>query len=310
MQHVLVTGGAGFVGCHLVRRLLNRNLAVTVLDDMSTGCAENLPQHPDLRVLALDVCRTLGPETGYDAIYHLACPASPPKYQKDPVQTMDTCYLGTRNVLELARRLNCRVLFTSTSEVYGDPLESPQRESYWGHVNSFGPRSCYDEGKRAAESLCYAYASQGFVTVRIARIFNTYGPYMGAEDGRVVSNFIKQALTGESLTLYGAGTQTRSLCYVDDLTRALPLLMEAPGKPLEHPCNLGNPHELSVNELAQTILRLTGSASPIVRRPLPQDDPLQRRPDISRAAQWLGWAPEVALEDGLKKTIDYFAATL
>lgn len=309
MKHVLVTGGAGFLGSHLTRRLLEQGLSVTVMDDMSTGSPANLPEHPQLRVLVQDVARGLDSER-YDGIYHLACPASPPKYQIDPVQTLDTCYLGTRHVLERARELSCRVLFTSTSEVYGDPHESPQRESYWGNANSFGPRSCYDEGKRVAESLCYAYATQHGVTVRIARIFNTYGPLMSPDDGRVVSNFINQALRGEPLTVYGEGLQTRSMCYVDDLVRGLLLLMQAPGDPLERPCNLGNPHEITMLELAHTVVRLTGSRSAIEHRPLPQDDPLQRRPEISRADQWLNWRPEVGLEQGLRQTIEFFATQL
>jgi UDP-glucuronate decarboxylase len=308
MAEILVTGGAGFLGSHLTARLLEQGHQVTVLDDMSTGRLSNLPAHPHLTVVAQDICQ--GYDRPFDRIYHLACPASPPKYQIDPVQTLRTCFTGTQLVLELAKQHGARVLFTSTSEVYGNPTESPQRETYWGRVNSFGPRSCYDEGKRVAESLCYSYALHHGVTVRIARIFNTYGPQMDPEDGRVVSNFINQALRGEPLTVYGDGSQTRSLCYVDDLVRGLLLLMDAPGGALEHPCNLGNPHELTMLELAEAVLQMTGSASTVVHRPLPQDDPLQRKPDISRAKQWLNWEPEIPLQTGLQRTIAYFSGNV
>lgn len=272
---------------------------------MSTGRAANLPEHPNLTILRQDVCD--GCDGPFDCIYHLACPASPPKYRLDPVQTLRTCFTGTQRMLELARQYRARVLFTSTSEVYGNPIQSPQHESYWGNVNSFGPRACYDEGKRVAESLCYAYALHHGVTIRIARIFNTYGPNMHPEDGRVVSNFINQALRGEPLTMYGDGTQTRSLCYVDDLVRGLQLLMDAPGEPLEKPCNLGNPHELTILQLAEAVRQMTGSKSRIEHKPRPEDDPLQRKPDITRAKEWLNWAPEVPLDVGLKKTVEYFA---
>jgi UDP-glucuronate decarboxylase len=305
-MHVLVTGGAGFLGSNLTRRLLQDGCHVTVLDDLSTGQRSNLPESERLELV--QQCVTL-PWTGkIDRIYHLACPASPPKYQADPVKTLRTCFLGTENMLQLARDNQAPLLFTSTSEVYGDPAVSPQPESYWGNVNSFGVRSCYDEGKRVAESLCYAYALHHGVVVRIARIFNTYGPHMDRDDGRVVSNFINQALQGKPLTVYGEGTQTRSLCYVDDLIEGLLRLVKAPGEPLEHPVNLGNPTELTMLQLAETIRRMVGSNSALEHHPLPGDDPTQRRPDIRRAKEWLDWEPTVGLEEGLRRTCNYFQA--
>ena len=309
MLKILVTGGAGFLGSNLTISLLGQGHQVTVVDDLSTGKFSNLPlDHPNLKVQELDVCK---PWTGeVDRIYHLACPASPPKYQADPLQTLRTNYVGTTNILELAKAQGAWVLFTSTSEVYGDPDRTPQSESYWGNVNSFGPRSCYDEGKRVAESLCYSYAEREGVRIRIARIFNTYGPRMAPDDGRVVSNFINQALLNEPLTLYGDGSQTRSLCYVDDLIRGLMLLMDAPGGNREHPCNLGNPHELTVKEIAERAIRICDSQSKLSFHPLPKDDPLQRCPDISRAKEWLGWSPEVAVDQGMTRTAGYFRELL
>lgn len=306
MARILVTGGAGFLGANLVRLLHAENHQITVLDDLSTGSRDNLL--PGVRFVQADICQAW--DEPVDQIYHLACAASPPKYQKDPLQTLRTNYVGTTNVLELAKRCGASVCFSSTSEVYGDPHVSPQPESYWGNANSFGPRSCYDEGKRVAESLCYSYAEREGVRIRIARIFNTYGPYMDPYDGRVVSNFLVQALKGESLTLYGEGQQTRSLCYVDDLVAGLVALMQAPGANLEPPCNLGNPHEMTVHEIAEMALRICSSRSQLSYHPLPQDDPLQRCPDISRAKTWLGWEPRVQVEVGLAKTAAYFQQKL
>ena len=309
MLKILVTGGAGFLGSNLTRSLLEQGHHVTVLDDLSTGKWSNLPlEHPGLATIKADVCE---PWSGpVDRIYHLACPASPPKYQADPLQTLRTNYVGTTNVLELAKEQKASVLFTSTSEVYGDPDRSPQGEHYWGNVNSFGPRSCYDEGKRVAESLCYSYSEREGVRVRIARIFNTYGPLMSADDGRVVSNFINQALLGEPLTIYGEGLQTRSLCYVDDLVRGLQLLMDAPGGDREHPCNLGNPHEMTIREIAEMAIAVCQSESKLTFHPLPKDDPLQRCPDIARAKEWLGWAPAAPVLEGMGRTARYFRELL
>ncbi|MBS2034765.1 SDR family oxidoreductase [bacterium] len=306
MLRTLVTGGAGFLGSNLTLKLLSEGRQVTVLDDLCTGFASNIPE--GVRFIQADVCEPLVGE--YDEIYHLACAASPDKYQAEPLQTLRTNFIGTSNVLELARRCGASVLFTSTSEVYGDPRVCPQVESYWGNVNSFGPRSCYDEGKRVSESLCYTYSERYQVRIRIARIFNTYGPRMAPDDGRVVSNFVVQALQGKSLTVYGDGSQTRSLCYVDDLIRGLVCLMHAQGANLEAPVNLGNPHEMSVKEIAEKVLELSASRSQIAYRPLPQDDPTRRCPDIQRARGWLGWEPEVSVEKGLAATIDYFRGQL
>ena len=306
MAKVLVTGGAGLLGANLVRLLHTQGHEVIVLDDLSTGSRDNLL--PGLRFVQADVCQDW--DEPVDQIYHLACAASPPKYQKDPLQTLRTNYLGTTRVLDLAKKHGASVCFSSTSEVYGDPHVSPQPETYWGNANSFGPRSCYDEGKRVAESLCYSYAGREGVRIRIARIFNTYGPFMDPYDGRVVSNFLVQALKGEALTLYGQGQQTRSLCYVDDLVAGLVALMHAPGGALEPPCNLGNPHELTVREIAELALRVCSSRSPLSYHPLPQDDPLQRCPDITRAKTWLHWEPRVGVEAGLAKTAEYFQQKL
>ena len=308
MARILVTGGAGFLGSHLSKRLLELGHEVTVLDDVSTGSWTNLPDHPRLQKVEADVARPW--QGAVDEIYHLACPASPEKYQKDPVKTLETNFLGMSNTLELARAQGARLLFTSTSEIYGDPQISPQPETYWGHANSFGPRSCYDEGKRVSESLCYAYATSRDVRVRIARIFNTYGPYMAPDDGRVVSNFIVQSLQGKPLTLYGDGMQTRSLCYVDDLIDGLIRLMAAPGGNMEAPCNLGNPVEMTIKEIAEMVVEVVGSKVPMEYRPLPQDDPKQRKPDITRAKAWLDWEPRVPARAGIARTADYFRELL
>jgi UDP-glucuronate decarboxylase len=304
-RHVLVTGGAGFLGSHLCDRLIARGDVVVCMDNFLTGREaniEHLLDHPRFTLLRHDVTLPLDVEA--DEIYSLACPASPPRYQHDPIQTLRTSVLGALNLLELARRRGARILQASTSEVYGDPLQHPQAESYWGHVNPVGLRSCYDEGKRCAETLFMDYRRQHGVDVRIARIFNTYGPRMDPEDGRVVSNFIVQALRGEPLTLYGKGTQTRSFCFVDDLVEGFLRFMDTPD--VTGPMNLGNPGEFTVAQLAQEVLALTGSRSPCIHLPLPADDPTQRRPDIQLAQDHLGWQPTVELREGLGRTIAWF----
>ena len=304
-RSVLVTGGAGFIGSHLCRRLLAEGFRVVCMDNLYTGSRRNieeLERDPDFTFIRHDV------REAYDAdveqIYNLACPASPVHYQNGPVATAQTSVLGAINALELARRRGARVLQASTSEVYGDPLVHPQTEDYWGNVNPIGIRSCYDEGKRMAETLFCDYRRQYGVDTRIVRIFNTYGPRMQPDDGRVVSNFILQALKGEDITIYGDGQQTRSFCFVSDTVDAIYRLMNADG--VTGPVNVGNPQERTMWEIAGEILALTGSASKLVYRPLPQDDPTRRRPDISRAMAQLNWAPKVALRDGLKETIEYF----
>lgn len=306
-KQVLVTGGAGFLGSHLCERLLTDGHAVLCVDDFSTGLERNiahLQHHPRFRWLRHDITQPLDAAAGY--IYNLACPASPVHYQADPVKTLRTSVLGAMNLLELARRRSAVILQASTSEVYGDPLVHPQPESYWGHVNPIGVRACYDEGKRCAEALFFDYRRQYGVRTKVARIFNTYGPRMRPDDGRVVSNFIVQALHGTDLTVYGHGAQTRSFCYVDDLVDALVRLMATPDEVIG-PVNLGNPGEFTVLELARLVLTLTGSSSRIVHRPIPSDDPKQRQPDISMAREMLGgWEPAVGLTDGLRRTIAFF----
>jgi UDP-glucuronate decarboxylase len=305
MTRILVTGGAGFLGSHLCERLLGLGNEVICLDNFFTGTKTNilpLQKNPYFEVIRHDI--TVPIHLEIDQIYNLACPASPVHYQKDPVETIRTCVAGSINMLGLARRTKARILQTSTSEVYGDPSVHPQTESYWGNVNPLGIRSCYDEGKRCAESLFFSYHRQYATEIRVARLFNTYGPRMHPNDGRVVSNFIVQALRGEDLTVYGEGQQTRSFCYVDDLLGGLIAFMnqdETTG-----PVNLGNPTEVSMCHLAEQVIRLTGSSSRLVFQPLPQDDPRQRCPDISRAKALLGWEPKIALEEGLQETISYF----
>ncbi len=307
----MVTGGAGFVGSHLCDRLIADGHHVLCVDNFLTGQRANvhhLLNHPRFELMRHDVTFPLFVEV--DAIYNLACPASPVHYQADPVQTLKTSVHGAINMLGLAKRLRCPILQASTSEVYGDPERHPQTEDYWGHVNPIGPRACYDEGKRSAETLFFDYRRQHGLTTRVARIFNTYGPRMHASDGRVVSNFIVQALRGEDITLYGDGGQTRSFAYVDDLVDGLVRLMNHPDETFAGPVNLGNPNEFTMRALAEAVLAQTGSASRIVTRPLPADDPRRRRPDITRAHETLGWAPTVELDEGLARTIAYFRDTL
>ncbi|WP_231912898.1 UDP-glucuronic acid decarboxylase family protein [Sterolibacterium denitrificans] len=309
-KRVLVTGGAGFLGSHLCERLLNEGCDVLCADNFYSGTKDNivhLLDHPHFELLRHDVTFPLYIEV--DEIYNLACPASPVHYQRDPVQTTKTNVHGAINMLGLAKRTKARIFQASTSEVYGDPEIHPQQESYWGRVNPIGMRSCYDEGKRCAETLFFDYHRQHRLEIKVARIFNTYGPRMHPSDGRVVSNFIVQALQGKDITLYGDGSQTRSFCYVDDLIEAFVRLMASPQE-VTGPINLGNPEEFTILELAETVLRLTDGKSTLVMQPLPQDDPRQRQPDIALARQTLDWQPKIRLEDGLSKTIDYFRRLL
>ena len=302
----MVTGGAGFVGSHLIDRLLDRGDEILCVDNLFTGTKRNIDHlngHPRFEFMRHDVCFPLDVEV--DEIYNLACPASPVHYQHDPVQTTKTSVHGAINMLGLAKRLRCKIFQASTSEVYGDPSVHPQTEAYWGNVNPMGIRSCYDEGKRCAETLFFDYHRQHGLEIKVARIFNTYGPRMHPADGRVVSNFIMQALAGEPITIYGKGSQTRSFCYVDDLIAGLMSLMET-GPEVTGPINIGNPVEFTVRQLAEKVIELTGSGSKIIQEPLPQDDPQQRQPDISKAKRDLNWQPSVPLEEGLVRTIEYF----
>jgi UDP-glucuronate decarboxylase len=308
-KRVLVTGGAGFLGSHLCETLLNE-CEVLCLDNFFTGAKANISHLLDDRrfeLLRHDVTFPLYVEV--DEIYNLACPASPVHYQLDPVQTTKTSVHGAINMLGLAKRLKAKIFQASTSEIYGDPLVHPQKEDYWGHVNPAGQRSCYDEGKRCAETLFFDYHRQHNLRIKVARIFNTYGPHMHPNDGRVVSNFIVQALRGEPITVHGDGNQSRAFCYVDDMIEGFVQLMGT-GDDIIGPVNLGNPEEMRIGDLARKVVDLCGSSSHIVFRPLPADDPLQRRPDISLAGKLIGWAPRVSLDDGLKKTIAYFDAVL
>ena len=306
-KRILVTGGAGFVGSHLIDRLLEQGHEVLCADNLFTGAKRNiehLHNHSRLEFMRHDVCFPLYVEV--DEIYNLACPASPVHYQHDPVQTTKTSVIGAINMLGLAKRVKAKIFQASTSEVYGDPSVHPQPESYWGNVNPIGIRSCYDEGKRCAETLFFDYHRQHKVEIKVARIFNTYGPRMHPADGRVVSNFIVQALKGDPITIYGEGKQTRSFCYVDDLVEGFLRLMDT-GPDVTGPINIGNPVEFTMIELAQEVLSLTGSKSELVYLPLPQDDPTQRKPDIAKAKQFLNdWEPNVPLREGLKQTIEYF----
>jgi UDP-glucuronate decarboxylase len=309
-KRILVTGGSGFLGSHLCERLLAQGANVICVDNFFSGTRGNIEHllgHKRFELIRHDVTFPLYIEV--DQIYNLACPASPVHYQRDPVQTTKTSVHGAINMLGLAKRVRATILQASTSEVYGDPSVHPQGEEYWGNVNPIGPRSCYDEGKRCAETLFFDYRRQHNLRIKVARIFNTYGPRMHPNDGRVVSNFIVQALLGRDITIYGEGAQTRSFCYVDDLIDGLMRLMETPDN-VTGPINIGNPTEFTIGELAAEIIGLTGSGSRIVHRPMPMDDPRQRRPDISKAHDILGWTPNVALKAGLVRTIEYFDALL
>jgi UDP-glucuronate decarboxylase len=312
MRRILVTGGAGFLGSHLCSRLVDDGHHVIALDNFSTGHPDNVahllngPQARNFELVRHDVVDRYYAEV--DEIYHLACPASPPRYQRNPVRTLKTAVIGTMNVLEIAQATCGRVLIASTSEIYGEPEIHPQREDYWGHVNPIGKRACYDEGKRCGEAFAAAFADQHGVDVRVVRIFNTYGPRMDAADGRVISNFINQALRDEPLTIYGDGSQTRSLCYYSDLIEGLMRMMAVAHNP--GPVNLGNPEELSVHEIAELVIELSGSRSKIAHRPLPSDDPTRRRPDITRARRVLGWEPRVSAAEGIARTIEFYRAQL
>jgi len=309
-RRVLVTGGAGFLGSHLCDRLIEDGHAVLCLDNFHTGSKANIMHHihkPQFKLVQHDVVWPI--QVQVDEIYNLACPASPPNYQMDPVHTLKTSVLGALNLLGLARRSGAKIFQASTSEVYGDPRLHPQEETYWGNVNPIGVRACYDEGKRCAETLFFDYRRQYNLRIKVARIFNTYGPRMQPNDGRVVSNFIIQALRNDPITIYGDGTQTRSFCYVDDMIEAFVRLMDSPDD-FCGPVNLGNPREMTVLELAEKVIDLTGSRSPLVFKPLPSDDPCQRKPNIALAREKLGWEPKVPLEVGLLKTIEYFDGIL
>ena len=305
-KRVVVSGGAGFLGSHLCERLLADGNMVICLDNFFTGLRDNvahLLSNPDFEIIRHDITEPVKLEVDY--VYNLACPASPPHYQHNPIYTTKTSVLGALNMLDLAHRTGARILQASTSEVYGDPTVHPQPESYWGNVNPIGPRSCYDEGKRCAETLFFDYHRQVGLDIRVVRIFNTYGPRMHPNDGRVVSNFIVQALRGEDLTIYGDGAQTRSFCYVDDLIEAMVRVMTHDGA-MPGPLNIGNPGEFTMLELARTVIESVGSGSKIVFKPLPVDDPKQRQPDISAVQAAVGWSPTIGLETGLKRTIEYF----
>ncbi len=310
MKKILVTGGAGFLGSHLCERLISEGNEVICVDNYFTGQRANvahLMNDPNFELIRHDVTFPLYIEA--DEIYNLACPASPVHYQHDPVQTTKTSVHGAINMLGLAKRLRAKLFQASTSEVYGDPTQHPQAEEYWGNVNPIGPRSCYDEGKRCAETLCFDYHRQHDLQIKVVRIFNTYGPRMHPNDGRVVSNFIVQALEGQPITIYGDGQQTRSFCYVDDLIEGFVRLMNT-DKDVTGPINIGNPGEFTILELANKVIELTGSKSELIREPLPENDPMRRQPDITKARETLGWAPTVDLEAGLKKTIEYFDGVL
>ena len=306
MKKILVTGGAGFIGSHLCKKLIEQGNDVICIDNYFTGTKENIAElfnNAYFEAIRHDICFPLYVEV--DEIYNLACPASPIHYQHDPVQTTKTTVHGAINMLGLAKRVNARILQASTSEVYGDPAQHPQKEGYWGNVNPIGPRSCYDEGKRCAETLFFDYQRQHDLDIKVIRIFNTYGPNMHPNDGRVVSNFIVQALTNQDITVYGNGEQTRSFCYVDDLINGMIKMMSS-AKGIYGPTNLGNPIEYKIIELAEMIIKLTNSKSKIINKNLPTDDPVRRKPDISKAKKDINWEPNIDVTDGLKKTIDYF----
>lgn len=307
-KNILITGGSGFLGSHLCKKLISEQNVIYCLDNLETSSFENvqeLDNKENFIFLNQDVTESIDIESEIHEIYNLACPASPINYQKDPIKTNKTSVLGIINLLDFALRNNSKILHASTSEIYGNPTVHPQEESYWGNVNPIGPRACYDEGKRCAETFCFDYIRQFQARVKVVRIFNTYGPYMQANDGRVVSNFIVQAINNDPITIYGNGNQTRSFCYVDDLIDAFTGMMRSSDK-FHGPVNIGNPIEFTMNELAEMVISLTNSSSKIVYKDLPQDDPEQRKPDISLAKKEFGWQPEIPLEDGLKKTIRYF----
>ncbi|RWX74991.1 SDR family oxidoreductase [Neorhizobium lilium] len=309
---ILVAGGAGFVGSHLCDSLLLRGNRVICVDSFLTGSKANvrpLENHPNFRLIEKDICGLFDIDEPVDQVYNLACAASPPQYQADPMHTMMTCVTGTANLLSIAERHGASFLQASTSEVYGDPEEHPQREDYRGNVSCTGPRACYDEGKRAAEALCFDMLRAGRTDARVVRIFNTYGPRMQPNDGRIVSNLLVQAISGSPLTIYGSGEQTRSFCFVTDLVAGLMALMDVDPNP-GVPVNIGNPGEFTINELAEMVVAMVPTASEIVYRPLPMDDPQRRRPDISRAQQLLGWEPKIALAEGLQQTADWFISAL
>ena len=301
---ILVTGGAGFIGSHLCTRFVKEHHNVLCLDDLSTGASENiahLKNYPNFTLIEHDITKPF--DYFIDEIYNLACPASPVKYQADPVKTIETCIFGATNCLHLAKKYGAKILQASTSEVYGDPKQHPQKEDYWGNVNPIGIRACYDEGKRATEALCSSYKQQYYVDVKIARLFNCYGPNMAKNDGRVISNFIVQALKNSEITIFGDGSQTRSFCYIDDTLDALVKFMNTD---IMGPVNIGNPEEYSIKEIAHIIISLTNSKSPIIYKELPSDDPKRRKPDITLAKELLGWTPKIGIKDGLERTIAYF----
>ena len=301
---ILVAGGAGFIGSHLCTRFVKEHHNVLCLDDLSTGASENiahLKNYLNFTLIEHDITKPF--DYFIDEIYNLACPASPVKYQADPVKTIETCVFGATNCLRLAKKYGAKILQASTSEVYGDPKEHPQKEDYWGNVNPIGARACYDEGKRAVEALCSSYKQQYGVDVKIARLFNCYGPNMAKNDGRVISNFIVQALKNSDITIFGDGSQTRSFCYIDDTLDALVKFMNTD---IMGPVNIGNPEEYSIKEIAHIIISLTNSKSPIIYKELPSDDPKRRKPDITLAKELLGWAPKIGIKDGLERTIEYF----
>nr|WP_314469646.1 UDP-glucuronic acid decarboxylase family protein [uncultured Campylobacter sp.] len=301
---ILVTGGAGFIGSHLCTRFVKEHHNVLCLDDLSTGASENiahLKNYPNFTLIEHDITKPF--DYFIDEIYNLACPASPVKYQADPVKTIETCVFGATNCLRLAKKYGAKILQASTSEIYGDPKQHPQKEDYWGNVNPIGIRACYDEGKRAAEALCSSYKQQYYVDVKIARLFNCYGPNMAKNDGRVISNFIVQALKNSDITIFGDGSQTRSFCYIDDTLDALVKFMNTD---IMGPVNIGNPEEYSIKEIAHIIISLTNSKSPIIYKELPSDDPKRRKPDITLAKERLGWTPKIGIKDGLERTIEYF----
>ncbi|WP_103647098.1 UDP-glucuronic acid decarboxylase family protein [Campylobacter concisus] len=301
---ILVTGGAGFIGSHLCTRFVKEYHNVLCLDDLSTGASENiahLKNYPNFTLIEHDITKPF--DYFIDEIYNLACPASPVKYQADPVKTIETCVFGATNCLRLAKKYGAKILQASTSEVYGDPKQHPQKEDYWGNVNPIGIRACYDEGKRAAEALCSSYKQQYYVDVKIVRLFNCYGPNMAKNDGRVISNFIVQALKNSDITIFGDGSQTRSFCYIDD---TLDVLVKFMNTDIMGPVNIGNPEEYSIKEIAHIIISLTNSKSPIIYKELPSDDPKRRKPDITLAKELLGWTPKIGIKDGLERTIAYF----